>query len=171
MRKKLSGLKKIILPLLVLPFVGFNASAKDLDFTAYWSGPFRSSYHFDRSEKLNEENGIWGLGIKLNEDWEIFGLRYINSYGNLSNLVGGEKNLYSGKWVDLGAEGFLVDGYPQNNNKSTPGLAGIIKFKYKNLGLKLHVFPPTKYTTEYLGLKSLENIPLIAWTAGYDFKF
>lgn len=172
MIKKLSGLKKLGL-LAMLPFMfGFNADAKEKhNMTAYWSGPMGGSYHFNREKEVNENNGIWGLGIQLNKDWEVYWKRCINSQGHLTNWIGTELKLYSNKLVDLGAEGFIVDGYPQNDYKFAPGIAGVAKFKYGDWGIKIHMPPPREYSSDLMGLKSLENLEVIIWNFTYDIKF
>jgi hypothetical protein len=158
MRKKLSKLAKKVLPFLVFPIIASSVYGNEKNITAYFSAPIGGSYHLDRSAKVNENNGILGAGYKLNKGTEIYWKRCINSHGNPTNWIGIDLQTYTSKYVDAGAGAFFVDGYPPKKDYFILGIAGFVKFKYNNFGLKVHI-PP--------------SIPLevVIYTFSYDFKF
>ena len=101
MSKKFSGLKKLIFSYLAFQILATpTLFAEGLNITSYWSGPFRSSYHFNRKEKVNEENGIWGVGFHPNNNWELYWKRCINSHTRLTNWIGAKRNFYSSENFD-----------------------------------------------------------------------
>lgn len=173
--------KQSLSKLFLLTMCGFlfnpvlSAKEKKNEINIYWSGPWKSSYHFDREsvkkDGTNESNGIWGFGLPLRENWEFYFKKCINSKKHLSNWIGANWRFYNRKNFEAGVEGFIIDGYPGNDYKFALGIAGNAKFKYKDFSFTIHLPPPKKYTTEWLGLKSLENLDVMVWDFGYKYKF
>lgn len=163
-------------------FLGINLPNFLFPLTIYGSPPVGGSYHFgDRdSYNINEEGGvnennhIWGVGVNLSENWEIYGKVCRNSPGYFSKWIGAKWRFLESEHIDLGLTPFIVDGYPQNDFNFAPGFAGTVNIKWENWGLNFYIMPPRKYAREGSNLPDLktmiENIPVLVWDFSYKFQ-
>ena len=142
MKHKISGLKKLGL-LAILPLmVDFNASAKELDFTAYFGGnslhPYKNLDKEYGSIEVNQKNNLSGIGIEITKNLEIYLKNCINSFYREATVIGAKYDFYRGDSIYFGGSLFIVDGYPQNDFKFAPGITWIMGLKNKKLARNLN---------------------------------